>query len=136
MDIQLDAILNIAEWLFGGAALGGLATWGYTRRKAKAEAELTEADVTEKKQDYYQRIIEDVSKDRDYYKEERNELRGRLDDMDNKFRELQFEVARNGRMVELMRPFLCTNLKCKLRQQGVISANGVVKDAKPKTKKK
>ena len=136
MDINLDAILNIAEWLFGGAALGGFATWRYTRRKAKAEAELTEADVDEKHQDYYQKIIEDVAKDRDYYKDERNELRSRLDDMDNKFRELQYEVARNGRMVELMRPFLCTNLKCKARQQGVISANGVVEEAKPKTKKK
>lgn len=127
MEISIDTILNIAGWLFGGGALGGILTWRFTRRKAKAEAEAAEAEASEKKQDYYQQIIEDVAKDRDYYKTERNELRTRLDEMDEKFRTLQYEVARNGRMVESLRPFICTNLKCKLRQRGVISADGEIK---------
>lgn len=128
MDISIDTILTIAGWIFGGGAIGGVLTWKYTRRKAKAEAESAEAETAEKKQDYYQQVIEDIAHDRDYYKGERNELRGRLDEMDNKFRELQYEVARNGRMVEALRPFVCTNLKCKLRQRAVISANGEIEE--------
>ena len=132
--ISLDSILNIAGWLFGGGALGGILTWKFTRRKAKAEAEQAEAEASEKKQDYYQQIIEDIAKDRDYYKEERNELRRRLDEMDDKFRDIKYEVARNGRIVESLRPFICTDLKCKNRLRGVISANGEIKEEKSKSK--
>ena len=32
-------------------------------------------------------------------------------------RDLQMQVARNGRMVEMMRPFLCFDIKCKKRQR-------------------
>lgn len=133
MEISIDTILNIGGWLFGGGALGGLLTWRFTRRKAKAEAIEAEAEAEQKKaeaeqerQNYYQQLIEDIAKDRDYYKSERDELRGRLDSMEGQVRDLQRDVARNGRVVESLRPFICTDLSCKKRLRGVISANGEV----------
>ena len=133
MEISIDTILNIGSWLFGGGALGGLLTWRFTRRKAKAEAIEAEAEAEQKKaeaeqerQNYYQQLIEDIAKDRDYYKSERDELRGRLDSMEGQVRDLQRDVARNGRVVESLRPFICTDLSCKKRLRGVISANGEV----------
>jgi hypothetical protein len=41
-------------------------------------------------------------------------------------------VARNGRMVESMRPFTCADLSCKLRKRVIISEEGEVK--KPRQK--
>lgn len=119
--------------------MGGLLTWRFTRRKAKAEAIEAEAEAEQKKaeaeqerQNYYQQIIDDIAKDRDYYKQERDELRGRLDSMDGQVQELKRDVARNGRMVEALRPFICTDLGCQIRKRAVISENGEVKEAKPK----
>ena len=133
MEISIDTILNIGGWLFGGGALGGLLTLRFTRRKAQAEAIEAEAEAEQKKaeaeqerQNYYQQIIDDIAKDRDYYKTERDELRGRLDSMEGQVRDLQRDVARNGRVVESLRPFICTDLSCKKRLRGVISATGEV----------
>ena len=122
MEITIDTILNVVGWLFGGGALGGLLTWRFTRRKAKAEALEAEAEAEQKKaeaeqerQNYYQQIIDDIAKDRDYYKNERNELRGRLDSMAETIRVLQTEVAKNGRKLDCLRPFLCGRTGCKDR---------------------
>ena len=76
--------------------------------------------------------IEELRHERDHYKQDRNELRERLDETDAKIRVLQREVARNGRQIEMMRPFICTDLSCKLRKRGVISEEGEVKRAKVK----
>jgi hypothetical protein len=63
-------------------------------------------------------------------------MRNRQDKTEEMVRDLQMQVARNGRMVEMMRPFLCYDIKCKKRQrvpqlecEAVDSA--VVKDIEP-----
>ena len=122
-----ESVTNILSLLFGGSLIS-IVTWKFARRKAdaeaqkaEAEAKAAEAEAQQEKQNYYQQIIDDIAKDRDYYKHDRDEQRARMDDMDAKFRDLQREVARNGRMVEAMRPFMCANLKCPNRQRVTIS---------------
>lgn len=134
MEITLEAIISLIGLFVGGGG-GAFFMWKYQRKKAKAEAETAEVDAAKELQDMYQQMladakadredrkvqIEELRKERDHYKSDRNELRDRLDEMDKKMRDLQFEVARNGRQIELMRPFICTDLSCKLRQRGTIS---------------
>ena len=48
-------------------------------------------------------------------------MRNRLDKTDENVRGLQREVARYGRVVEGMRPFLCADMTCKLRKRVVLS---------------
>lgn len=136
-----DSITNILSLLFGGSLIS-IVTWKFARRKADAEAKKAEAEAKQaeaaaqqEKQNYYQQIIDDIAKDRDYYKNDRDEQRARMDSMDAKFRELQRDVARNGRMVEAMRPFMCANMACKVRQRVVISADGEVEEEGEKLKR-
>ena len=147
MEISLDTLISIATLLLGGGG-GAFFTWRWQRAKAKAEAEQAETTAAKETQDMYQQLIEDMKQDRqyqreqldelrtdrDHYKEERNELRDRLDAMEDKVRDLQHDVARNGRMVESLRPFICTDLGCKKRLRGVISANGEVEEEKKRKK--
>ena len=67
----------------------------------------------------YQQIIEDVARDRDYYKQERDEYRITIKQYDERINHLERAVARNGKMVEAMRPFMCGDLKCPNRIRGV-----------------
>jgi len=141
MEITLEAIISFIGLFVGGGA-GAFFTWRYQRKKAKAEAESAEVDAAKELQDMYQQMLADAKTDRedrkaqieelrherDHYKQDRNELRERLDDTDAKIRELQREVARNGRQIEMMRPFICTDLSCKLRKRGVISEDGEAKE--------
>ena len=101
-------------------------------RKAKAEAEQAE-------QDYYQQLLEDykahhaeLRDEREHYKTERNELREKLEKMDEEVRsmkrlwadkeiETDKKIADLGKKVEAMRPFLCGDLKCKKRQLVTLS---------------
>ena len=143
MEITLEAIISFIGLFVGGGA-GAWFTWRYQKRKAKAEAESAEVDAAKDLQDMYQQMLADAKTDRedrkaqieelrherDHYKQDRNELRERLDDTDAKIRDLQREVARNGRQIEMMRPFICTDLSCKLRKRGVISEEWEVKKAK------
>ena len=68
MDV-FDSITNILSLLFGGSVIS-IVTWRYARRKAEAEAKQAEAEAKKGDQDYYQQMIDDVAKDRDYYKKE------------------------------------------------------------------
>ena len=136
MEITLDSIIGILGLLFGGGALGGIFTWRWQRKKAKAEAQTEEVNMAKAVQDTYQQMLQDKEADledrkkvitelreeRDHYKRDRNELRDRLDKTDKTVRDLQREVARNGRMVESMRPFLCYDTKCKKRVRVAQSA--------------
>lgn len=144
----LDSISNILNLVFGGTLIS-IVTWRFARRKAAAEALKAEADAKQaeadakkaeaeamqEKQNYYQQMMDDLAKDRDYYKHDRDEQRSRMDEMDVKFRELQRDVARNGRMVEAMRPFMCADLKCPHRQRVTISPEGEVERKSEKLKK-
>ena len=122
MEITLDTIISILGIFLGGGA-GAFFTWKYQRRKAKAEANKEE-------QDYYQQMMKDLAADRDYYKQERNDLRTTIKSYDERIDQLERAVARNGRMVEGMRPFMCADLSCKLRKRVVVSESGEIEQAK------
>ena len=126
MEITLDTIISIVGIFLGGGA-GAFFTWKYQRRKAKAEANKEE-------QDYYQQMMKDLAADRDYYKQERNDLRTTIKSYDERIDTLERAVARNGRMVEGMRPFMCSDLSCKLRKRVVISESGEIEQAKGEKK--
>ena len=122
MEITLDTIISIIGLLLGGGC-GAFFTWRWQRKKAKAEAEKEE-------QGYYQQMMKDIAQDRDYYKQERDEYRKTIKSYDERIDDLERKVARNGRIVESLRPFICTDLKCKLRHRAVISDSGEIEDKK------
>ena len=140
-----SSITDILSLVFGGSLISVI-TWRFARQKAaaeakqaeavakqaEAEARKAEAEAMKEKQDYYQQMAADLAKDRDYYKQDRDEHRNRLDDMDRKMRELQAQVARNGRKVDAMVPFMCGDLACKLRRRVVISDDGEIEDRRSK----
>jgi len=137
MEITLDTLLSILGLLLGGGG-GAFFTWRYMRRKAKAEAEQAEVDAAKDEQGYYQQIIEDVAKDRDYYKQERDELRSRMDSLarsfmdwrieaDNDRSEMKLKIARLGRKVDAMSPFICARPHCQDRVFAMVSEDGEVR---------
>jgi len=129
MELSIDTLINIASLLLGGGG-GAFFVWRWQRKKAKAEAESAEIDAAKELQDMYQQMLADAKTDRedrkaqidelrqerDHYKNDRNELRDRLDATDEKIRELSNIVARNGRQIEAMRPFMCYVSGCRKRQ--------------------
>jgi len=143
MEISVDTLISIATLLLGGGG-GAFFTWRYQRQRAKAEAMDSEATATEKVQDVYQQLITDIKADRDeqkayiqelkedrrHLREDRDDLRKRQDQLEEQVRTLQKEVARNGRMVECMRPLLCGRRMCPDRVPVTIS-DGEVVDSKP-----
>lgn len=121
MGLNLDSIIHIVS-LLGGGSVGAILTWQFTRRKAKAEADMAVQDV-------YQQLLEDVKNDRNeqkeyihelkedrrHLREERDALRARIDKTDEALRELQAKTARFGRQLEGLMPFLCGKVACKNR---------------------
>lgn len=138
---MFDSITNVLSLIFGGSLIS-VVTWKFARMKAaaeakqaeaeakraEAEAKKAEAEAMKEKQDYYQQMADDIAKDRDYYKVERNELRQTIKSYDERIEGLERAVARNGRMVEAMRPFMCADLKCKLRRRVTLSPEGNVEE--------
>ena len=133
MEITLEAIISFVGLFVGGGG-GAFFTWRYMRRKAKAEAVQAETEAKEKEQDYYQQLLEDykahheeLRSEREHYKTERNELRENMKKMEGEVQsmkrlwvekeiEMDKKIAKLGRRVEAMRPFMCGDLKCKKRQ--------------------
>ena len=74
----------------------------------------------------------ELKQDRQHLREEREELRGRIDKLESTQRDLQFEVARNSRMVAFMRPFLCGRDGCAIRVPVTISPSGEIEKPEPK----
>lgn len=134
MEINIDTIIAILGLFIGGGS-GAFFTWRYQRKKAKAEAVTAEADAAKEIQDVYQQLITDIKTDRDeqkayinelkedrnHLRKDRDDLRKRQDELEQQVRSLQKDVARNGRMVECMRPFLCGKSGCKDRMPVNIS---------------
>lgn len=147
MEFTFDTLLNIAGLICSGGA-GGFFVWKWQRRKAKAEAENEEVNMAKGVQDIYQemltskqeevedkkRIINELREDRDHFRQDRNELRERIDNMDKQVRELQEKVSKNTREMDMMRPFLCGVIGCKLRKPVAISEPEA--SSKKKSKKK
>jgi hypothetical protein len=143
MEITLDSIIGIIGLLLGGGTIGSIFTWRWQRKKAHAEAVQAEVEAAKDKQEYYRGIIDDVAKDRDYYKQERDEIRERMDKMAHSFMDwrmeadkdrmdMKMQIAKLGRKVETMVPFMCGDLQCKLRKHVVLSEDGTVKNARNK----
>ena len=151
MEITLDSIIGILGLLFGGGALGGIFTWRWQRKKAKAEAKSAEVDMAQKVQDTYQQILDDkqtevddnhrlineLREDRDHYKQGYVEVRDQLDKLQKDFRDfrnqteeernkMKRDIARNGRQLECLRPFLCGREDCALRVPVTISQVGEI----------
>jgi len=136
MEINIDTLINVVSLLIGGGG-GAFFTWRWVRLKAKAEAEQAASTAAQAEQDVYQQIIADlkadrddmkaynldVKKDRDDLRRERDELRGRIDKMEETIRQLQSEVAENGRQLRLLRPLVCMREGCKLRVCSAMSGD-------------
>lgn len=158
MEITLEAIISFIGLFIGGGG-GAFFTWRYLRRKAKAEAVTAEIDATKDMQDMYQQMLEDAKKDRedrreqveelradrDHYKQERNELREKMEQLtrsfldwrieaDNDRSKMKMDIAKLGRKVETMVPFMCGDLNCKLRQRVTLSDDGTLKTKRPQKK--
>ena len=156
MEITLDAIISLLGLFIGGGG-GAFFTWRYLRRKAKAEAVTAEVDAAKDMQDMYQQMLEDAKrdredrreqveelrKDRDHYKQERNELRDKMEQLtrsfmdwrleaDNDRSKMKMDIAKLGRKVETMVPFMRGNLTCKDRQRVVLADDGTIKQQKKK----
>lgn len=156
MEITLEAIISFVGLFIGGGA-GAWFTWRWQKKKAKAEAESAEIDAAKELQGMYQTMLTDANtwlkdahdkveglrQERDHYKQDRDELRDKMEKLQKSViewkrvaeedrSEMKMQIAKLGRKVELMAPFMCGDLTCKLRQRVVISDEGVVK--KPKRK--
>ncbi len=108
----------------------------------EAEVEKARIEADKERQDYYQQLAKDLAEDRedrkrqnddrrqerDHYKNECNEYRDQLAKLTDEFRDfrrkseddmdaLKRTQARQGRMIEAMRPFMCGDLSCKMRQR-------------------
>jgi chromosome segregation ATPase len=108
----------------------------------EAEVRKAEIEANKEQQDYYQQLAKDLAEDRedrkrqndelraerDHYKNERNEYRDMLAQRDEEFRKFRIKTeedldalrrnqARQGRMIEAMRPFMCGDLRCQSRQR-------------------
>ena len=146
MDFSFDSVLTIAGLLLGGGGIGGFFTWRYSRRKERAEAEQAETTAAKEMQDMYQQLVADVKSDREeqkayiaelkedrnHLRADRDELRRRQEELEEKIINLNRSVARNGRMVESMRPYMCADMTCKSRQFVTISESGDVRAKKTK----
>lgn len=149
MEIPYETIMNIAG-LFLSGSVGGFVAWKYQRRKMKAEAQTEEVNMAQAVQDTYQkmlkdkeeevadknRIISELREDRDHFRQDRNELRERIDKTESLVRELQEQVIENRREIDLMRPFLCGVFGCKLRKPVEISDVQTAEKPKKQAKKK
>ena len=145
MEITLEAIISLLGLFVGGGG-GAFFTWRYLRRKAKAEAVTAEVDAAKDMQDLYQQMLsdtkeeredrkqqmEELRQERDHYKDERNELRDKMESLtrsfmdwrmeaDNDRSKMKMDIARLGRKVETMAPFMCGDLTCKTRQRVAIN---------------
>ena len=84
--------------------------------------------------DEQKQYIAELKEDRRHLREDRDDLRKRQDELEEQVRGLQRDVARYGRMVECMRPFLCGRQGCPDRVPVTISDDGEVRPRRAKKK--
>ena len=137
----------IGLFLSGGAGAFFTWKWQKRKVKAEAEKEEAEAknaamDAAKNMQEAYEKMFENVNKylddatvkvdgmrkERDYYQHRMEETQEKFDKFnrmvmdwkqstDDTIDDLKRKVARNGRQIEAMRPFMCGDLKCPNRQR-------------------
>ena len=151
----------IGLFLGGGGGAFFTWRWMNRRARAEAkekeaEAKSAEVDMAQKVQDTYQQMLEDKQKevddnhrliselreDRDHYKQDRNELREQLDKLMKDFydfkretederQKMKSDIARNTRIAESSRPFMCGLAPdCAKCVPVIISDEGTVKPGK------
>lgn len=151
----------IGLFLGGGGGAFFTWRWMNRRARAEAkekeaEAKSAEVDMAQKVQDTYQEMLEDKNKevednhrliaelreDRDHYKKDRNELREQLDKLIKDFydfkretederQKMKSDIARNTRIAESSRPFMCGLAPdCAKCVPVIISDEGTVKPGK------
>ena len=170
MEITLEGIVALITLFIGGSGIGGLVTWRWLKKKAKAEADqaaaeakqkeaeakAAEVELAQKIQDTYQEILEDKQKevddnhrliaelreDRDHYKKGYVEMRDELEKLGKDFYEfkqstirerekMKSDIARNTRIAESSRPFMCGLAPdCAKCVPVIISDEGTVKPGK------
>lgn len=170
MEITLEGIVALITLFIGGSGIGGLVTWRWMKKKAKAEADqaaaeakqkeaeakAAEVELAQKIQDTYQEILEDKQKevednhrliaelreDRDHYKKGYVEMRDELEKLGKDFYEfkqstirerekMKSDIARNTRIAESSRPFMCGLAPdCAKCVPVIISDEGTVKPGK------
>ena len=145
IETAITLFVSVLTALGGFEAIKYLLNRKAEKKKTEAEAESAGTAATKEVQDVYQQLIADVRSDREeqrayineltesrkHLREECEELRQRIDDTEKIVRDLQKEVARNARMVENLRPFICGVLGCKKRQPVAISDEEVAEDIEP-----
>lgn len=133
MGMEVYSIINTMITLFLGG--GWFLHWRASRRKANGEAKQTEAQANKEAQEYYNTTLADVNRtlnevreERDHYKEDRNTLRDENEKMVQKYNELQNkltdmeieykkDIARLGRRLDCLSPFLCGVAGCLHRKR-------------------
>ena len=167
MEITLEGIIALITLFVGGSGIGGILTWRWLKKKAKAEADqaaaeakqkeaeakAAEVELAQKIQDTYQEILEDKQKevddnhrliaelreDRDHYKKGYVEMRDEVEklskdfydfkrDTQNERQKMKSDIARNTRIAESSRPFMCGLAPdCAKCVPVIISDEGTVK---------
>lgn len=138
-DISLAEVLGL---LLGGGGIGYILTIKYAIKQAKSQASQAESEATKSVQDVYQELITDVRSDREEQKqyiaelkEDRNHLRNDRDELrrenekmrktteaiQDEFSDMKRELARQGRKLEIITPFLCSRISCEDRVKSSVS---------------
>lgn len=148
MNTEIYSIINTLVTIFLGG--GWFLHWRASRRKAEGEAMQTEAQANKEAQEYYNTTLADVNRtlnevrqERDNYKVERNELQNENHDMRAKYiaieekltkldLENQRKIARLGRQISVLSPFLCGTVGCINRQKANIIDNNTSEEDKEK----
>lgn len=122
-------------------ALGGWETIKYflnrrsEKKKSEAEADSASSQALKEMQEAYLTFTTDTKNVLDGYKsyvsrleserktliDDGERMKKRIDELESKMRDLQSDVARNGRMVAALRPFLCGCTSCRNRQPMTIT---------------
>ena len=131
-----DVITTVATIILGG---GWFIYYRANKRKANGEATQSEAEGWRSMQEVYQKTIEDMKiinedarQDRDHFKESRNALRAENEEMRKKYKEMEEQImqqkkdiARLGRRIDGITPFLCGVVGCQRRKKVDISDNDI-----------
>jgi flagellar biosynthesis GTPase FlhF len=105
----------------------------YQQLTADLKANLeTQQQYNEEQKQY----IAELKEDRRHLRQERDDLRKRQDKTDENVRDLQMKVARYGRILECMRPFLCGRDGCAIRVPVTISDDGEIDPRRQNRKEK
>lgn len=116
-----EYIIPILTLLTGGG-LGWVFTISASRKKADADAfqsmQAVYKQTIEDQQKYYDEMKEysdSLRKDRDEMRNRNRELEQKITKLEGQILDLKKEVARYGRKVDAMRPFLCARVNCDRR---------------------